>query len=134
MAVQDFRFGIAHYKSVNYTHTHTHTHTHMHKSQQIESTQTRSRCCVELRGELLFGYCVCSDQDMLWTKERETQKQQVKRATSFLYDLWTFAPEKVRSWEGCNSVGLQGFQQASSLEPYFEVPMSSAVRSDMSSF
>jgi hypothetical protein len=36
-----------------------------------------------------------SDKDELWTQARETQKQQVKRATRFLLDLWTFAPEKV---------------------------------------
>lgn len=41
------------------------------------------------------GFGLLSDNDLMWTKDRETQKQQVKRATRFLYDLYEFAEEKV---------------------------------------
>mmetsp|Transcript_32937 Transcript_32937/g.72765 ORF Transcript_32937/g.72765 Transcript_32937/m.72765 type:complete len:349 (+) Transcript_32937:2382-3428(+) len=41
------------------------------------------------------GFGLLTDRDTLWTKDREDQKSQTKRATRFLHDLWTFAPEKV---------------------------------------
>mmetsp|Transcript_13165 Transcript_13165/g.23201 ORF Transcript_13165/g.23201 Transcript_13165/m.23201 type:complete len:351 (+) Transcript_13165:85-1137(+) len=41
------------------------------------------------------GLGLVSDQDTLWTKNRETQKDQVKRATRFLTDLWANVQEKV---------------------------------------
>ncbi|GFH06660.1 uncharacterized protein HaLaN_01329, partial [Haematococcus lacustris] len=37
----------------------------------------------------------CSDADTLWTDERETQKQQIKRAKGFLHTLFDSAPEQV---------------------------------------
>lgn len=41
------------------------------------------------------GLGLISDADILWTKDRETQKEQVKRATRFLYNLFAYADEKV---------------------------------------
>lgn len=41
------------------------------------------------------GFGLTSDKDMLWTKDRETQKQQTRRATNFLYDLFSFVDSKV---------------------------------------
>ncbi|KAG2487444.1 hypothetical protein HYH03_014011 [Edaphochlamys debaryana] len=41
------------------------------------------------------GFGLLSDEDPLWTEERETQGHQTKRALQFLDDLWAFTPEKV---------------------------------------
>ena len=41
------------------------------------------------------GFGLTSDKDLLWTKDRETQKQQTKRATDFLYDVFGFIENKV---------------------------------------
>ena len=41
------------------------------------------------------GFGLISDKDILWTKDRETQKQQTRRATGFLYDVFSFCQSKV---------------------------------------
>ncbi|GFR49914.1 hypothetical protein Agub_g12022, partial [Astrephomene gubernaculifera] len=41
------------------------------------------------------GFGLLADEDPLWTEKRETQAHQVKRARSFLADLWAHAPERV---------------------------------------
>jgi len=42
-----------------------------------------------------YGFGLTSDQDRLWTKDRETQKDQVKRATKFLHDVFEYVDERV---------------------------------------
>jgi hypothetical protein len=45
---------------------------------------------------MLLVCFACSDEDTLWTETRERQKEQVKRATTFLADLFDNVPENVR--------------------------------------
>ena len=41
------------------------------------------------------GFGLTSDRDKLWTKDRETQKDQTKRATKFLHDVFEYVEERV---------------------------------------
>ncbi|KAL6753985.1 histidine phosphatase superfamily [Haematococcus lacustris] len=47
------------------------------------------------KGAAAPGFGLISDADTLWTDERETQKQQIKRAKGFLHTLFDSAPEQV---------------------------------------
>ncbi len=53
-------------------------------------------CHLSVCGPCVLYPYTHSDADTLWTKDRETQKDQVKRATQFLNDLWEYAVEQVR--------------------------------------
>ncbi|KAF5829717.1 hypothetical protein DUNSADRAFT_15582 [Dunaliella salina] len=49
----------------------------------------------EEEGEGLGGMGMVSDEDVLWTPTREKQKKQVKRASTFLADLFESVPENI---------------------------------------
>uniref|UniRef100_A0A7S3R9Z3 Phosphoglycerate mutase-like protein n=1 Tax=Dunaliella tertiolecta TaxID=3047 RepID=A0A7S3R9Z3_DUNTE len=49
----------------------------------------------ESEGEGLGGLGMVSDEDVLWTPTREKQKKQVKRASTFLADLFESVPENI---------------------------------------
>lgn len=45
--------------------------------------------------ETYRGFGLISDKDLLWNKDRETQKEQTKRATEFLYDVFDYTDGQV---------------------------------------
>jgi hypothetical protein len=55
-------------------------------------------CILHITSFLCCAPPAPSDEDTMWTKSREKQKHQVRRATRFLYNLFRFAQEKASTW------------------------------------